>query len=1070
MAIAITAVPGSFQFEEVAGNNGAIANSLTFKITGGTFAGDNGDEVAATFSSVPTGLTPVLVKTSATTAKLTFKGTADSHAAAVSNLGVTFKATSFASGYTAGDALPSATGLTIDFKPAAAAGTLTLVPPSGADTGEVYKAADLPTITGTAPDGVAKVYIYNNGGTKPIGEAAVTGNAWTFKLPTEKLKDGAYSLTASASNDGKGAMTAGFAFTVDTKAPAAPSVNAIKGAISDTTPVLSGKAEKGAMVEVFADEAQTKSLGVTFADAKGLWTLAVANTELVTDGTYKITAKATDAAGNETKTKKAVDLIIDTTIGTPTLEATTVAKKNTVTLSGAVTGETGGSLQLYGGEDGSLALGKAIKINKDGTWKSSVKLTDGKHLLSVIATDAAGNVSDNSVLDAADIVTIDTFTATPTLELVKTGDTLTGLKGTAEAGAKVKITVGSKKDVFEATADASGNWVVNDLSAFTVTKEAKLKITAIATDAATNVSKASTAVEHTFKVGTSVPPDTTPPVVDTTAPEFVSAATDLTGNKIVLTYSEDLGGTAPNKGAFTVLSGTAGSEATNAVTGVTVSGSRITLTLTTPITEGQSVKVAYAAPAVVAAASNAAIQDAAGNDAATLATTAAINKVTSNASLAAQADAQSKTDPDIGTLLIDNSSLATTSKWNSGNVNYSFNTSIPSEYSGVSNTATLNGNLTSGWSTLNSTEKTVVAEAFDKLESLISVTFTETAGNTGDIRFNAVPTKSTVGGFAYYPGTSPAYAGDVFLSTNYRDTSYAAGGHSYFTVIHEIGHAMGLKHPFENPNILEDSLDNYDYTVMSYTDNKSGLAEFFYNSTGSGYTYSYTSDSDAKPDSWSILDIAAMQSMYGANTSHAIGNNTYSVSFNQKGYLTIWDAGGSDSINAATADGVCVVDLRPGTLSSFDVHTIAMQTAATQAYYQQLRGGDKGLDSWVAGVYANQWFTDHLFTGENNVGIAHGVWIENVTTGSAADTVRDNAVDNYIRTGAGDDIISLFGGGFDTVEGGTGTDTVFVTDAWGDIQTEKQTDGSYLVVGSYFAAQLIGVETLSYADGTLALT
>ena len=281
---------------------------------------------------------------------------------------------------------------------------------------------------------------------------------------------------------------------------------------------------------------------------------------------------------------------------------------------------------------------------------------------------------------------------------------------------------------------------------------------------------------------------------------------------------------------------------------------------------------------------------------------------------------------------------------------------------------------------------------------------------------------------------------------------------------------MGLKHPFENPNILEDSLDNYDYTVMSYTDNKSGLAEFFYNSTGSGYTYSYTSDSDAKPDSWSILDIAAMQSMYGANTSHAIGNNTYSVSFNQKGYLTIWDAGGSDSINAATADGVCVVDLRPGTLSSFDVHTIAMQTAATQAYYQQLRGGDKGLDSWVAGVYANQWFTDHLFTGENNVGIAHGVWIENVTTGSAADTVRDNAVDNYIRTGAGDDIISLFGGGFDTVEGGTGTDTVFVNDALGDIQTEKQTDGSYLVVGSYFAAQLIGVETLSYADGTLALT
>ena len=39
MAIAITSVPGTFKFKEVAGNNGAIANSLTLKITGGTFAG-----------------------------------------------------------------------------------------------------------------------------------------------------------------------------------------------------------------------------------------------------------------------------------------------------------------------------------------------------------------------------------------------------------------------------------------------------------------------------------------------------------------------------------------------------------------------------------------------------------------------------------------------------------------------------------------------------------------------------------------------------------------------------------------------------------------------------------------------------------------------------------------------------------------------------------------------------------------------------------------------------------------------------------------------------------------------
>lgn len=115
-----------------------------------------------------------------------------------------------------------------------------------------------------------------------------------------------------------------------------------------------------------------------------------------------------------------------------------MAKKNTVALTGKVAGETGGTLQLYGGEDGSLALGKPIKIAKDGTWKSSIKLTEGKHLLSVVAVDAAGNVSDNSEIKE---VTIDTFTATPTLELVKSGEVLTGLKGTAEAGATVNITL-----------------------------------------------------------------------------------------------------------------------------------------------------------------------------------------------------------------------------------------------------------------------------------------------------------------------------------------------------------------------------------------------------------------------------------------------------------------------------------------------------------------------------------------------------------------------------------------------------------------------------------------------------
>ena len=594
----ITAVPSTLRFKEVASNNGAIANSLTIQLTNGTFAGDNGDLVNATIDHVPAGLTAVLVKTSATTAKLSFTGAATAHASAqnVTNLMVTFAGSNFA----IGDGVPAPiTGLAIDFSNPAAAKTLTLVAPLGASTSETYKVATLPTITGTAPDGVSTVHIYNDGGTKPIGTATVADNAWSFTLPGTKIKDGMYNLTASASGDGSGAMTAGFAFTVDTKAPAAPSVNAIKGAISDTTPVLSGKTEKGASVEVFADGA---SLGTATADAKGLWTLAVTNNVLAAgDKTYKISATATDAAGNTANSKKDVELLIDTKIATPTLIAT--IKKNTVTLTGKVEGETGGTLQLYGGADGSVALGKEIKIGKDGTWKSSVKLAEGNHLLSVVATDAAGNVSVSS---AVANTTIDTSTATPTLELVKTGDVLTGFKGTAEAGATVKIAVG--KQTLETIAGADGNWEVTDLSTITaVTKDTKLKITAIATDTATNVSKASTAVEHTFKPGDEI---------DSSAPTIVSAKTSADGTKIVLTYNETLLTTpTADKAAFTVKVG----ATDNLVTGASVVGKTVELALTTAIKFGEAglVKVGYTAPTPeeTPTPANAAIQDAAGNDA-----------------------------------------------------------------------------------------------------------------------------------------------------------------------------------------------------------------------------------------------------------------------------------------------------------------------------------------------------------------------------------------------------------------------------------------------------------------------
>src|SRR5574344_227973 len=488
MPITIATDTSTFAFKEVAVNNGAIANALTLTISGATLSGDNGDSLlldSNTVTGVPAGLTPVLVKTSATTARLTFKGTASAHAHEqdVSDLTVSFKAAQFATG----GSDVGIEGLKIDFADAAAAQTLSLVAPADAHTGMFYNAGNLPTITGTAPDGTDKVYIYNHGGTKPIGTALVNAESdtWSFTLPADKLKQGAYHLTASTAADGKGAMSVGFAFTVDSKAPAAPTVTAIKGASSDVTPLLTGKAEKFATVQVFADGV---ALGSTSADAKGAWALQVTDPGILgaADKTYQITATATDAAGNATSSKKAVNLTIDTTVDTPNLSATATPEKNTVVVSGA--GEVGATVQLYGGADGALVLGKPIKIGKTGNWKASVKLMDGAHQLSVVATDAAGNISGHSAIQA---VTIDTYTATPTLELVKNAqEYLTGFKGTAEAGATVTLWVGSTATSLTAIADANGVWEITDISKFTPPKfDADLTFKAIAKDASKNVSK-----------------------------------------------------------------------------------------------------------------------------------------------------------------------------------------------------------------------------------------------------------------------------------------------------------------------------------------------------------------------------------------------------------------------------------------------------------------------------------------------------------------------------------------------------------------------------------------------------
>ena len=50
--------------------------------------------------------------------------------------------------------------------------------------------------------------------------------------------------------------------------------------------------------------------------------------------------------------------------------------------------------------------------------------------------------------------------------------------------------------------------------------------------------------------------------------------------------------------------------------------------------------------------------------------------------------------------------------------------------------------------------------------------------------------------------------------------------------------------------------------------------------------------------------------------------------------------------------------------------------------------------------------------------------IENISSGAGNDILKGDAKANYLKAGAGNDILYGSGGGDDTLDGGTGTDTV----------------------------------------------
>lgn len=277
----------------------------------------------------------------------------------------------------------------------------------------------------------------------------------------------------------------------------------------------------------------------------------------------------------------------------------------------------------------------------------------------------------------------------------------------------------------------------------------------------------------------------------------------------------------------------------------------------------------------------------------------------------------------------------------------------------------------------NENQRDSIRKAMQLYDDLLDIDFVEISdtfvdpydGHVGGIfRFHTYfEEDSPVLAFAYAPAdlvTEP-WGADIWINNWYLENVLSLGpdSNSFLTLTHEIGHGMGMAHPFESgtgglKTTLSPALDHHGHTVMSYAGSPSG----------------------AVPRNVMLYDALWLQQVYGADPQTRTGDDTYQwtdVRFED----LVYDAGGIDVIDASNQSRFANINLLQGQPSTIGF-------------------------------------------AANNVAIAFGTVIENAIGTNFGDTITGNEVSNEIWGGGGDDLISG-GGGDDFYYGGAGDDTYF---------------------------------------------